>query len=341
MEGTAYPMNGALLINKEANISSFGVIGALQRQWIECFGGKKRDVPKMGHGGTLDPFATGLLIVLVGRGVKLSRYFLDSVKGYDGTLRFGETTVPGDPTAPISERCEQIPQSLDQIREQAYSFTQEPYLQIPPMHSAKKLNGKPLYELARQGIEVDRAPKRCHLYSFEVLNYNPPHADFTVECSSGTYVRTLGQDLAKKLGTLALLDRLHRTRCGAFSVQGAQTLGEIANATKINPNWEDLPCWVPFDHLLASYPQIEASREERNDLFNGKQSVLPQILERCKPETGNLLMIYHEKSLIAVVRKPSKREPWLLERVFLMNESNPGLKPGFSLSSMNERNFNR
>src|ERR1700709_1972332 len=101
-------MNGALLINKHAGVSSFGIIELLQRQLMETQGIKRRDLPKLGHGGTLDPFATGLLIVLVGRAVKLARYFLCSNKGYEGTVLFGETTIPGDPTAPISETSDNI-----------------------------------------------------------------------------------------------------------------------------------------------------------------------------------------------------------------------------------------
>src|SRR5262245_16579515 len=150
-------MNGALLIHKEAGISSFGVIERLQKHLLNSVDGprpKRKDLPKLGHGGTLDPFATGLLIVLVGRAVKLARYFLGAPKSYEGVIQFGKTTVPGDPTAPISETSETIPQTHEEIREIAHRLTLQPYLQTPPMHSAKKRNGKPLYELARAGIEV-------------------------------------------------------------------------------------------------------------------------------------------------------------------------------------------
>src|SRR4051812_27690492 len=172
---------------------------------MEQYGVKRRDLPKLGHGGTLDPFATGMLAVCVGRAVKLARYFLGSNKTYEGVIRFGETTVPGDPTAPISETSPVIPDSLEDIRKYAKTLTLQPYLQTPPMHSAKKVDGKPLYELARQGIEIEREAKVCHLYSFEILSYEKPRARFRLTCSSGTYVRTLAQDLARMMGSVALL----------------------------------------------------------------------------------------------------------------------------------------
>src|SRR3954462_4957355 len=161
-------MHGALLVDKHAGISSFGVIELLQRELCNHWGVRRKELPKIGHGGTLDPFATGLLVICVGRGVKLARYFLGSDKGYEGVIRFGETTVPGDPTAPISETSPNLPTSLEDLRAMAAKLTLQPYLQTPPMHSAKKKDGRPLYELARLGIEVERDPKLCTLRTFEI-----------------------------------------------------------------------------------------------------------------------------------------------------------------------------
>src|SRR4051794_18927634 len=124
-------MNGALLINKHEGITSFGIIELLRRELAEQ-GLKKRDFPKLGHGGTLDPFATGLLVILVGKSVKLARYFLGATKSYEGVIRFGETTIPGDPTAPISETSSTIPSSLDELRSLAQRLTLQPYQQTPP-----------------------------------------------------------------------------------------------------------------------------------------------------------------------------------------------------------------
>jgi tRNA pseudouridine55 synthase len=309
-------MNGALLVHKHQGVSSFGIIELLQKPLYES-GLKRKDLPKFGHGGTLDPFATGLLIVLVGKGVKLARYFLGSQKVYEGTIRFGETTIPGDPTAPISETSSHIPGSIEEVQTEAVRFCQEPYFQVPPMHSAKKVNGKPLYELARQGIEIEREPKLCQIGPFEILSYNSPHAQFRVHCSSGTYVRTLAKDLAKKLGTVALLDTLHRTSSGTFSIQNAWTVEQIVAAGSQGQKWDQLPCWVPFDHLLQGYAKVAATPEEKTALLQGQQHILPGILSRASLDSTqkeDRIGIYCSDQLIAVAAKFDHL--WGIERVF-------------------------
>jgi tRNA pseudouridine55 synthase len=319
-----------LLLNKPAGVSSFGVIEALQRALLDRWkrelppsaSVRKRDLPKMGHGGTLDPFATGLLLVCVGRGVKLSRYFLGSNKIYTGTIRLGETTIPGDPTDPISERSDLLPSSLEDIQAAAHKFTLQPYSQTPPMHSAKKQGGKPLYELARQGIEVERQPKVCQIFSFEIFNYENRRANFRVVCSSGTYIRTLSQDLGKSMGTVAMLDTLHRSGSGIFTESRSQTLIEILEATRDGKNWDELPCWVPFDQMLGGYITAEATRDEAVALMQGKQAVLFNILKRAKPPelTGkgaidsSHIVIECDGNLVAVASKAN--DVWGLERVF-------------------------
>jgi tRNA pseudouridine55 synthase len=307
-------MHGAFLINKHQGISSFGVLDLIKKTM------KKQGVshPKLGHGGTLDPFATGLLIVCVGRGVKLSRYFLGSKKKYEATLRFGETTVPGDPTDPISETSAVLPKSLEELSKAAQEFSSVDYLQIPPMHSAKKLNGKPLYELARQGIEVERAPKKCTLFDFEFFNYNPPRAEFRVGCSSGTYIRTLAQYFARKMGTVGMLDTLHRTGSGAFDIRNAITVSELEKSPL--EEWITLPAFIPFDQLLEGYPRVEASQMEAEALVQGKQQYLAAIIARGDAKSGNHLAIYFDQRLIAVA--VLEEGIWGLERVFVSNGSN-------------------
>lgn len=327
-------MDGALLINKHAGVSSFGVIEELQRILMKhplAYGreepfGRKRDLPKMGHGGTLDPFATGLLAVCVGRGVKLARYFLGSRKTYEGVIRFGETTIPGDPTAPVSERSHVLPASREAIQEHATHFTLQPYLQTPPMHSAKKKDGKPLYELARQGIEIEREAKSLRIHSFEILEYEKPCAKFRVECSSGTYIRTLSQDLGRMLGTVAMLDSLHRVASGIHSLGNAMSVGEIARQSATGARWDQLAAWAPFDRLLDGYERADATEDEAVALFQGRQAVLPTILSRTtnhvtaaieKPACDPIA-IYHAQSLIAIARQD--HGVWGLERVFTPGE---------------------
>jgi tRNA pseudouridine55 synthase len=314
-------MNGALLVNKHPEISSFGVIELLQKQLRDQSSLKKKELPKLGHGGTLDPFATGLLIVLVGRAVKLARYFLGSTKCYQGVIRFGETTIPGDPTEAVTEISAHIPQSLEELQSMAHSLTQQPYPQTPPMHSAKKRNGKPLYELARAGIEVEREPKICHLYQFEIQDYQPPRAQFMLKCSSGTYVRTLSQDYAKRLGSVALLESLHRIGSGIFQIQDAWSVEAIQKAClEGGQTWNELPCWIDFNDLLKGYDRAEATEEDQLALYQGKQNVLFNILKNVQPasprssEKDDCVAIYCKGALIGIARR--EQGVWGIERVF-------------------------
>jgi tRNA pseudouridine55 synthase len=305
-------LHGAILVNKHQGTSSFGVLDTLKKILRK----QGQEFPKLGHGGTLDPFATGLLIVCVGRGVKLSRYFLGSMKTYEAVLRFGETTIPGDPTDPISERSEILPSSLDQLNRLAQEFSLQKYLQIPPMHSAKKLNGKPLYELARQGIEVERAPKLCKLHDFRFQSFLSPRGTFSVRCSSGTYIRTLAQDFARRLDTVGMLDSLHRTASGSFGIENAVSVAELAKAAEEKRPWDELPAFIPFDRLLDGFPRADASSMEAEMLIQGKQQVLPAILEKVSPPENhsNHATIYFENRLLAVAVR--ENQIWGLERVF-------------------------
>ena len=313
-------MNGALILNKHEGVSSFGIIETLQRHLMEKEGIRKKDLPKLGHGGTLDPFATGTLVVLVGNAVKLARYFLGATKSYRGVIRFGETSIPGDPTGPISETSPHLPQSLEQLQDLAHRLTLQAYLQTPPMHSAKKQNGKPLYELARAGIEVERTPKLCHLYEFEIIRYEAPLAHFSVKCSSGTYIRTLAQDFGKMISSVALLQSLHRTSSGVFHADDSWTVDRVGIESHAGKPWDQLPCWIPFHQLLNGYPRAEATPAERDSLIQGQQKTLVAILQKAaspdlkSSEKEDCLAIYTQDVLVAVARK--ENEAWTIERVF-------------------------
>ncbi|MEK7690658.1 MAG: tRNA pseudouridine(55) synthase TruB [Bdellovibrionota bacterium] len=317
-------LNGALLIRKEPGITSFGIIEELQRDLIAATSVRKRDLPKLGHGGTLDPFATGLIVVCVGRSVKLARYFLGAAKHYKGVIRFGESTVPGDPTAPITERSDVIPTDIGKLRDLASRLQSQPYLQTPPMYSAKKKDGKPLYELARAGIEVEREPKLCHLHRFVIQNYADRRAEFAVSCSSGTYIRTLAQDFGRLLGTVALLESLDRTGSGEFSLEKAMTLGQIRESLGRGTIWSAMDCWNPFDSLLGGFDSAWATADEARALAQGRKNVLFTILRRTKtpekaahrfPQADTCVGIYLKTELVAIARR-DENDNWDLDRVF-------------------------
>jgi tRNA pseudouridine55 synthase len=312
---------GALLIDKEPGITSFGVIQALQRRLREATGAKRRDLPSLGHGGTLDPFATGLLVICVGPAVKLARYFLGSRKAYDGVIRFGESTVSGDLTDPVVERTEARPASLAALQNLALRLTLQPYLQTPPMHSAKKRDGQPLYELARQGIEVDREPVLCHLYSFDVESYADLRSAISVECSSGTYIRTLAQDFARLQGSLGVLESLHRTRSGRFDVAHAIKLGQAleTHPREWSGDWGGRGAWVPFDRMLDGFARVRATPDEAQWLIQGRQQVLAPLLNRVEADPNRVspadqVAIYAGDALLAVASR--ENHVWKLDRVF-------------------------
>lgn len=311
--------DGILLIHKPVGITSFAVIERLQNLLKSIYGLKRKELPKMGHGGTLDPFATGLLVVAIGDAAKLTRYFLNSDKTYRGTIRFGETTIPGDPTEPISERTENLPESIQNLKNLAELLTKQDYLQTPPMHSAKKKDGVPLYELAREGIEIDRPSVRCKLYEFNILTYNKPRADFILKCSHGTYVRTLTQDFARLLGSVALLESLERIGSAHFHLSQALALEDIEIETQNKTPWDKLPNWIPFDLVLDHFQKIEVSESEELQIVQGKQKVLLEILSRVPFMMHEKIAFMRNGRLIAVAGK--ENQVWLLERVFIRESS--------------------
>lgn len=308
-------MHGALLINKPRDLSSFGVIQKIKNLLCQEAHVKPKALPKLGHGGTLDPFATGVLVVLVGNGAKLARYFLNSSKKYSGTIYFGKSTASGDLTNDVINTTETLPTSLEELQKKATDFTLTPYLQTPPMYSAKKQNGKPLYELARKGIEVKREPKECILYDFNILQYNAPLCQFEVSCSSGTYIRTLAEDLAIQCQSLGHLTQLCRTESGPFKIEDSTTLEQVELEIKEQKKLHECSGWINFDDLLRHYPKVEATEQETLMISQGKQNVLFQILNRASeiPLTDHLT-IYSQNKLRAIIR--CTHPGWEIERVF-------------------------
>lgn len=199
--------SGILLVDKEVGCSSFHLVSLLR---------KRTGIKKIGHAGTLDPFASGLMVMLIGKEyTKKSEEFLNSDKEYIATLRLGAATDTFDIDGKETNSSEFIP-SLPQIESAVESF-QGLITQIPPMFSAKKIKGKKLYELARQGITVERPPQKVQVTT-EILSYSYPLLEIKVNCSKGTYIRTLGHDIGEKLGCFAHLTRLVRTKSGAFTL---------------------------------------------------------------------------------------------------------------------------
>ena len=210
-------LDGAILVDKPSGPTSHDVVDAIRRK----FG-----IKKVGHCGTLDPNATGLLIIVLGRGTKLSERLMGDDKVYEGTIKFGETTDSYDSDGELTGSLPVMPMTLDQLNDEAAKFIGD-QMQIPPMVSAIKKNGVPLYKLARQGIEVEREPRLVHIYNFRFTEYAEPLGQFRVACTKGTYIRSIAQDLGQKLGCGAHLTTLRRSASGKFDVKDALTLDAV------------------------------------------------------------------------------------------------------------------
>lgn len=211
------PLDGALLIDKPETWTSHDVVAKVRNTF---------HISKVGHCGTLDPMATGLLILVLGKATKLSERFMASDKVYEGTMRLGETTDSYDADGEVTSENLIPLMSVTEINEAAQSFLGDQQ-QIPPMVSAIKVGGKPLYKLARKGEEIVREPRLVHIYTFKFSEYEEPFAYFRVSCTKGTYVRSLAHDLGQKLGCGAHLSRLRRLGSGRFDVADAAPLAEV------------------------------------------------------------------------------------------------------------------
>jgi tRNA pseudouridine55 synthase len=216
------PLDGGLLVDKPSGPTSHDVVDTIRRR----FG-----IKKVGHAGTLDPAATGLLLILLGRATRLSEKLMSDDKVYTGTIKLGETTNSYDADGEILSTRPVPPLTLEDLNYAAANFKGD-QMQVPPMVSAVKKDGVPLYKLARKGVEVERKPKLVHIYDFHFSAYAEPLGDFRVACTKGTYVRTIANDLGAKLGCGAHLASLRRVSSGKFNVQDAAKLEDLLKLSR-------------------------------------------------------------------------------------------------------------
>jgi tRNA pseudouridine55 synthase len=212
--------DGVLLVDKAAGMTSHDVVALVRR---------RLQIRKVGHCGTLDPLATGLLLLTLGRGTKIQDLLMAEDKEYSGTMMLGVTTSTQDKDGEMIERCEVPPLEEKTIRAAFEKFRGDFY-QTPPMVSAIKQAGVPLYKLARQGKTVEREPRLVHIYRYSIDRVTLPEIDFTVVCSKGFYVRTYAHDIGAELGCGAHLYSLRRVKSGRFDVASAITVDDIKNA---------------------------------------------------------------------------------------------------------------
>ena len=239
-------INGVLLLDKPVGISSNTALQKARRLFR---------AEKAGHTGVLDPLASGLLPVCLGEATKFAQYLLDADKAYTATLKLGEATTTGDAEGEIIDRMT-TPISRDTFQAACVAFIGS-IRQIPPMFSAVKHEGKPLYEYARKGLTIERKSRDIEIYSIDITEFPFPNVIIDVRCSKGTYIRTLSEDLAKHIGTLAHLTALRRTATAGFSIEQTHTLAQIAALPENQRDDLLLPCDVLVQHL----PRVDLNDE--------------------------------------------------------------------------------
>ena len=272
-------INGIINIYKEAGFTSHDVVAKLR-------GIVKQK--KIGHTGTLDPDAVGVLPVCFGNATKLCDMLTDKSKEYRACMLLGETSDTQDASGTILNRT-QVNVNEEEVRDAVMSFVGE-YDQIPPMYSALKVNGKKLYELARQGVEIERKPRRVEIHHIKIEEINLPRVTFSVGCSKGTYIRTLCADIGDRLGCGALMETLQRTRVGNFHIEQALKLSQIEELVRENRLEEYV---IAPDAVFEEYESLTVMPEFDKVLLNGNKLYFKQVRAvRKRFEDGERTRVY-------------------------------------------------
>ncbi len=278
-------MHGLLLINKDEDYTSQDVCNVIK---------KIVQTKKVGHCGTLDPFAKGLMIVGINQGTKVLSYLEKESKTYQASITLGTATNTGDKTGKVIEKKEVNDYSISYLKEVLSHFLGK-QMQIPPMYSAIKINGKKLYEYARKEVEVARKAREIEIYKIDFIDYQKPVLTISVTCSKGTYIRTLGEEIAKKLGTVGHVSELIRTQIGSFLLQNAQSLAQL----KENVHLFSIKEMLPFKQKIVN-------KALKKEILNGKKITYEGNEEMILllDEEGKELAIYEkeEPSIYRCVR---------------------------------------
>ena len=238
----AHETDGVLILNKHAGPTSHDIVNMIRKLY---------HTKKVGHTGTLDPMASGVLVILIGRAAKAAEYLVSDTKKYETVLRLGITTNTEDITGePLSVYEGELP-SESRVISTALSCVGKS-LQVPPMYSALKVDGKKLVDLARQGIEIERASRHIEIFSLDCKKMNSTDYSLSVHCSSGTYIRTLCQNIGEKLGCGGAMASLHRTETGGFSIENSYTVDQLKEMDET----QLASILIPIEVLFSSLPKI-------------------------------------------------------------------------------------
>ena len=296
-------VDGILNINKPPGRTSFSIVAMVKR-----LSGERR----VGHAGTLDPLATGVLPVCLGQGTRVIEFLVDATKAYRAEIELGVATDTYDASGNITYRGDPSGITRERLEAALATFCGS-IQQTPPMYSAVKHHGKPLYELARAGIKVDRRSRQAKIYHLEVTDWQPPVVTVEVVCGKGTYIRSLAHDLGQDLSCGANLRSLSRLRCGIFDIKDAISVPELEDAFRYG-YWQQFvyPIDIVLSHLTAMVVGGDTSQNIKNGRPIGYIEPPPSVW------SSNHCRIYtHDGCFLGVLRFDPEKRQWQPEKVFL------------------------
>jgi len=294
-------MDGVIVIRKEKGFTSHDVVAKLRGIL---------HMKKIGHTGTLDPDAEGVLPVALGKATRLVDMITDKEKTYEAVMRLGVVTDTQDMSGTVLSQTTELSVTEEELCTVVSSFVGD-YMQVPPMYSALKVNGKKLYELAREGKTVERKPRPVHFYEIEILDISFPLVRFRVTCSKGTYIRTLCHDIGEKLGCGAAMESLLRTKVGRFTLDDAITLAQTEEAVQKGTIESKI---LGIEEILAEYPRVCCTKEGDRLLANGNPLV--QALVDAQAKKGWIRMCSSEGSFAGVYQWDEKRNRYFPVKMF-------------------------
>lgn len=302
-------INGIVNIYKEKGYTSHDVVAVLRK----VVGQKK-----IGHTGTLDPDATGVLPVCLGRATKVCELLTDHDKTYEALLLLGKTTDTQDISGEVLEERDPGDLTEEEVRSCIESFIGE-YDQIPPMYSALKVNGKKLYELAREGKTVERKSRKVQIHGIRILEMNLPHVRMEVDCSKGTYIRTLCHDIGEKLQVGGCMEELERTKVGRFLKGDAVTLDEVRQKME---QGEGAELFTPLDQIFAELPAVTVTDAKAWMSYNGNDLPERFLLEKEEWTDGQEVRVYDSrKNFIGLYQYRAPKKLFHIKKMFLDPEA--------------------
>ena len=293
--------SGVLVIDKPVGMTSHDVVQVVRRG---------TGIRRAGHTGTLDPRASGVLVVLIGPAVRLSEYLSTSEKRYQAVMKFGMTTSTYDTEGAITSEGGSFDFEFEDLEEALSKFVGE-VEQTPPVYSALKIDGRRAYEMARAGEEVEMEPRMITVHSLELLEWEPPEAVIDIQCSSGTYIRSLAHDLGEEMGSGATLINLRRTKNGRFTLRDAVSLRKLEEAFS-NGDWYRY--LIPPAKALADWYTVELEHDQIDEVRHGHRVAAIEPM----PTGTWARAISQEGELVALVEYIEEDQEWQPRKVFMM-----------------------